>query len=278
MAKAIEEYIEHAQELCVLPDIYLKLKEMLADNDTHLSDIANLISLEPALSSKLLKIANSALFGFPKEVATIDKALAILGLREVENLINAYGVTATFSGVDSQFADMDKLWEISVDCALMTKFLAKKLKLTSSDGLFLSGLFHNIGALVIVHQSPEQVKYCEAYGGDETPWDRQLDVFGFTYSDCSAALLTHWGLPTDIIEPISSYRHAYQEELGNNASLLFITTRLAIINSHPGLYNKRSFVGQHLLEDLGLNEQDLQDALDYCNAQGMEILAILGVI
>ncbi|GHG01722.1 HDOD domain-containing protein [Thalassotalea marina] len=278
MSKAIEFYVEQAQELCVLPDVYLKLKQKLSEPDATLGEIATLISLEPALSSKLLKIANSALFGFPKEVASIDKALMILGLREVENLVNAYGVTAAFSGVDKQIADMDRLWEISVDCALMTKYLADEIGLKNSDSLFLSGLFHNIGALVLVHHEPQKIKYCEQYTKEDTPWERQLDVFGFTYSECSAALLASWQLPEAIIEPLRNYRHAYQEELDQQASLLFVTTRLALVSSHPGMYSKKAFVGQHLMQDLGLTDQHLDDALAYCSAQAMEIMSILEVI
>lgn len=278
MSKSIEYYIEQAQELCVLPDVYLKLKQKLSEPDAKLTDISTLISLEPALSSKLLKIANSALFGFPKKVATIDKALMILGLREVENLVNAYGVTAAFSGVEKRIADMDRLWEISVDCALMTKFLAEKIGLKNSESLFLAGLFHNIGALVLVHHEPQKIKYCEQYSKEDTPWDRQLDVFGFTYSECSAALLSSWQLPESIITPLKRYRHAYQEDLDKQASLMFVTTRLALISSHPGMYNKKAFVGHHLLLELGITEQHLDEALQYCGEQAMEIMSILEVI
>ncbi len=278
MNKTARQYAEIAQELCVLPDIYVRLKELLDDDSASLEDIAKLISLEPALASNLLKIANSALFNFPREIDSIDRALMILGIREVENLINTYGVTAAFSGLDPQVADMDRFWEISVDCALLTKFLAKKAGIENSEGLFLSGLLHNIGELAIVHNEPQKVKYCEGYNAEETPWDRQLSAFGFTFSECSAELLSLWNLPETIITPIREYPNAYHQELEPKTSLLFITTRLALINSHPGMYSKKTFLGQHLLEDLSLSQDDIEQALEFCNVEGMAIMSALNVI
>ncbi|MCO4798783.1 MAG: HDOD domain-containing protein [Colwelliaceae bacterium] len=271
------DYAVKAQQLCVLPDIYLKLKELLADESATLADISALISLEPALASNLLKIANSALFNFPKEIDSIDRALMILGIKEVQTLIDVYGVTASFSGLDPNILDMDKFWEISVDCALLTKFLAKKIKIENSESLFLSGLLHNIGELAIVHSNPKKVQYCEGYSKEETPWDRQTDSFGFTFSQCSAKLLSLWQLPQTIIDPIANYINAYNQDLDKKSTLLFITTRLALINSHPGMYSKKTFLGQHLLEDLLLTSDDIEQALEFCNVEGMAIMSALNV-
>jgi HD-like signal output (HDOD) protein len=277
MAVSALQYAEKAQELCVLPDVYLRLKQMLEDEQSTLADIAQIISLDPALASTLLKIANSAMFSFPREIESISKALMILGLNEVSNLINAYGVTAAFSELDPSVMDMDRFWEISVDCALLTKFLANRKGIKGSKGLFLSGLFHNIGELAIVHNAAKQVKYCQAYCKEETPWQRQEEVFGFTFADCSAELLTLWELPESLIAPIRDYHQAYNEELSAQSTLLYITSRLALVNSHPGMYSKSSFLGQHLLEDLSITMDDIDQALEYCNVEGMAIMSALNV-
>jgi len=202
----------------------------------------------------------------------------ILGIDEVRTLINTYGVTAAFSGLDPNIADMDRFWEVSVDCALLTKFLAKKIGLENSDGLFLSGLLHNIGELAIVHNEPQKVQYCEEYNKLETPWDRQIYAFGFTFSDCSAELLTLWQLPDVIIDPIRHYTNAYNDELDKSTSLLFITTRLALVNSHPGMYSKKTFLGKHLLDELSISSVDIDEALEFCNVEGMAIMSALNVI
>ncbi|NMP32031.1 HDOD domain-containing protein [Thalassotalea sp. M1531] len=273
MPQSPSDYAQQAQELCVLPDIYTKLTDMLAQDECTLDDLAEIIIMEPAIASSLLKIANSAMFNFPKQVDNIQKALLLLGLKEVQKLVNAYGVTAAFSGLDPQIADMDKFWEISVDCALICQFLARRKKIANTDTIFLSGLFHNLGALALIHNAPKEVKYCEQYDSKETPWQRQQDVFGFTFADCSAELLQLWNLPDNIVEPISKFNLAFQKELDAASNLLYIGSRLAVYNAHPGLYSKKNIVGQHLLEDLGLSMKDVDDALDYCNEKAMEMLS-----
>lgn len=279
MKKTARHYAEETQELCALPDVYFRIKEMLADSQSSFNDIGEVISLDPALASKLLKIANSALFNFPRKIDSISRALTLLGTQQVNNLIETYGVTAAFSELNPAVVDMDLFWEVSVDCALLNKYLAKKLKLANADGLFLSGLFHNIGLLAIVHSEAQKVKYCEAYTKDDTPWERQLDVFGFTFSECSAELLELWHLPDNIIAPIRDYLYVEQrcDDANNLARLMYITTHLAIYNSHLGVYSKKEFISEHVLEHLGLTYADIDEALTYCNAEAMNILSVLNV-
>ncbi|MBA6390546.1 HDOD domain-containing protein [Colwellia sp. BRX10-3] len=269
------EYAEKAEKLCVLPDVYLRLKEMMDDEQSTLVDIANIIALDPALSSKLLNVANSALFNFPREIDSISRAISILGTDEVHNLINTYGATTAFSAIDTSIIDMDRFWEISVDCALLCKFLAQKKGIKNAKGLFVSGLLHNIGELVVMQSDPKKAQYCQGYDKNETPWQRQKDVFGFTYADCSAQLLNLWQLPQSIISPIEQYHQAYNEDKDEAVSLLYICTRLALLNSHPGMYSKKSFVGQHVMEDLGITLADLDEAVNFCNIEGMAIISAL---
>lgn len=269
------QYAEKAEKLCVLPDVYLRLKEMMDDEQSSLADIANVIALDPALSSKLLKVANSALFNFPREVDSISRAISILGTSEVHNLINTYGVTSAFSSIDTGIIDMDRFWEISVDCALLCKFLARKKGIKSSKSIFVSGLLHNIGELVVMQSDPKKAQYCQGYDKNETPWQRQQDVFGFTYADCSAELLNLWQLPQSIISPIKQFHQAYSEERSDVVSLLYICTRLALLNSHPGMYSKKLFVGQHVMQDLGITLNDLDEAVNFCNVEGLAIISAL---
>lgn len=275
MSMSALEYAQKAKSLCVLPDVYLRLKEIMDDEHSSLVAIADVLALDPALSATLLKIANSALFNFPREVDTISKALSILGTEEVHNLVNTYGATAAFSHVESSVINLDRFWEVSVDCALLCKCLAEKKQLKSSKSLFVSGLLHNIGELAIVQSEVEKVKYCQQYDKMETPWQRQQDVFGFTYADCSAELLTLWQLPEKLIKPIREFHQAYSEERDPAASLLYVASRLALLNSHPGMYVKKNFIGQHILKDLDISMAELDEATNFCNIEGLSILTAL---
>ncbi len=84
-----------------------------------MEQLAEAVAFEPAIAASILKIANSAMFSMPRKIDNLSKALVLLGLKEVKKLVNAYGITAAFSNINPKVADMDKFWEISVDCALI---------------------------------------------------------------------------------------------------------------------------------------------------------------
>lgn len=275
MIFSAQEYAQNAQSLCVLPDVYLRLKEIMDDESSSLQDIADIIQLEPALSSTLLKLANSAMFNFPREVDSIARALTLLGMNETRNLVDTYGATCAFSVLDNSVIDIDKFWEISVDCALICKYLAKTMNI-KGEGLFVSGLLYNIGELVVMYSNVEQVLQCQDFDKKETPWHKQLKTFGFTYDKCTVELLNLWQLPESLINPISQLEHALDDKNDNiSAKLLYVASRLAILNYHPGLYDKNAFIPRSLLLALGLDWDDLNNAINYCNAEGLVILSAL---
>ena len=275
MKFSAQEYAQKAQSLCVLPDVYLRLKEIMDDDSSSLQDIANIIELDPALSSTLLKLANSAMFSFPREVDSIARAVTLLGMNETRTLVETYGATRAFSTLDNSVIDIDKFWEISVDCALICKYLAK-LKKVRAEGLFVSGLLHNIGELVVLYTHVDPVLECQDFDKKQTPWLKQLKTFGFTYDKCTVELLNLWQLPSSLVEPIKGL-----EQVGNiqrsslTAQLLYMASRLAILNYHPGLYDKNTFIPRGLLLELELEWDDLNNAIDFCNAEGLVILSAL---
>ena len=212
------------------------------------------------------------MFNMPKKVDTLSKALVILGLNEVKKLVDAYGVTAAFATVNPEVADINKFWEISIDCALICQYFASKKEIPNTDNIFLSGLFHNLGLLALAHNEPDKVKSCEQYNATDTPWHKQQAIFGFTFAECSAALLTQWNLPKSIIKPIEEFNNAYQQELSANINLLYVASRLAVLNAHPGMYKKKTFIGRHVLDDLDISPEDVDDCLNYCNEKAVELL------
>lgn len=273
MSKSAVDYAQQAQELCVLSDVYIQLNEMLSRDDCSMEQLSDAIAYEPAIAASLLKLANSAMFNMPRQVDNLARALVLLGLKEVKQLVSAYGVTAAFAGVNPDVADMDRFWEISVDCALICQHLAKAKQSPYADSIFLSGLFHNLGMLAMVHSEPQKVKYCESYDREETPWERQQNVFGFRFSDCGAELLKLWSLPDAIVRPITEFNRQDVIQLAEDSSILYIASRLAVMNADPSIYAKQQIIDPAVLKKLGLTKQDLKDALAYCNEQAMELLA-----
>ncbi len=273
MSNSPLDYAKQAQELCVLSDVYMTLNQMLSSDGCSMEELADAIAYEPAIAASILKMANSAMFSMPREIDSLSKALVLLGIKQVKNLVNAYGITAAFSSIDPKVADMDKFWEISVDCALICQHFAKSKRIPDCDNIFLSGLFHNLGMLAIVHSEPGKVSYCDDYNSEETPWERQSEMFGFTFADCTTELLKLWNLPSTIIQPIAEFNGEELTSKAANSKLLHIASRIAVINAEPGVFSKEALLNQGILDELDISFEEINESLEYCNLQAMELLA-----
>ena len=118
------QYAQNVQELFSLPDSYFRVKELMDSDTANLDDIADVILLDPVLTSKILKLANSAVYRLPYQVETINKALLVLGKTQVYNLILSIGISTACSKLNTQAIDTERFWEQSVNAALIAKYLA----------------------------------------------------------------------------------------------------------------------------------------------------------
>ena len=140
--KAVE-YAEKANEIFVLSDSFIRIKELIDDETSTIDDIADVILIDPALAATILKLANSSFFNYPGKIDTISKAVLVLGITEVYNLVIAYFTTDAFKTIKADAKFLEEFWECSVDCALLVKYLGSALKIPNAERLFILGLLHN---------------------------------------------------------------------------------------------------------------------------------------
>ena len=114
----ISEMTEKANDLFVLPESVTRLKACMDDQASSIDDISEIIAYDPALTTQLLRVSNSALYRFPNRIDTVTKAIQVVGTRSTYDLALAYGVSHAFKDIDSQIIDLDKFWEQSVFCWL----------------------------------------------------------------------------------------------------------------------------------------------------------------
>ena len=220
------ELAENASQLFSLPDIYFQLCAILKDDSSDLNDVVQLIEMDAALTARLLRVANSAFYQFPAEIKSISRAVNLIGTRELSNLVLATCVASAFKHVPESVIDMDHFWGNNMDVALIALNLGQQIEYSEPDVLFVSGLLHNLGELVVLQDCPEQAHQALLLEGNELPWERQLSVLGFTFADCSAELLDIWQLPTDIVETVR-YQHNPDQAVANPlaAALLHLACR-----------------------------------------------------
>ena len=117
------DYAEQASEVFVLSDSFIRIKELIDDEASTIDDIADVIIIDPALAGTILKLANSSLFNYPGKIDTISKAVLVLGITEVYNLVISYFTTEAFKTLTAKSHEdlnfLEEFWEQSVDCALL---------------------------------------------------------------------------------------------------------------------------------------------------------------
>jgi len=271
------EYAVKANGSFALPDTCFKIKALMEDENSTIEDFANLISIDPSLTSRLLQIANSAIYSFQGEISTISRAITIIGTQALYNMMLVDVAATAFKHFSNQAIDLKRFWRMSVFCGLATKNLAIKAGIRDIERLFVAGLLQNFGELIVASISPELAKSCEKYSAKKLPWSLQKECLGFTYTDVSAELLKIWQIPEKIILPIRHYNEAYSNQINKDVKLLYLASRLALIDSHSDEYTYEDVIDEKLFESLKITSDDLINAANFASKEAENILNIMNV-
>ncbi|MDO9046652.1 MAG: HDOD domain-containing protein [Methylobacter sp.] len=197
-------------QLTSSPNIYFELQKTVADPNKSIMDIGFIIEQDPALSIRMLKIVNSVYFGFPAQIASIERAITIIGVQELQNLVLATVIIDKFSSLPAGLLSMQDFWARSLRCALISKELCiYGNNRDDLDSMFICGLLHDIGQLVFYRRIPELARQIglliESSGVDEI--QAENNILGFNHYQTGAELVRLWRLPDIIIETIGQHNH-----------------------------------------------------------------------
>lgn len=270
----VKEYAENAGDVFVLPEAVIKIKQLIDDDATSMEDIAEVINYDPAIMSQVLKISNSALYKFPKTITTVTKAIQVIGTRSIYDLVLAYGVASAFKDISPDVVDLDRFWEQSVSCALLSKYFAEEVGLKETEKLFVCGLLHNLGELVLVKLNPEKANKCALISTDNTPLMLQKKHLGFSYSDISSELLKLWGIPTDIALIVGKTHFSEVKAQTQEERIMQLAYLLARNNVNSDYYEIHAELSEEMYESLGVDIATVNNAIDFSNLQLMSALAL----
>lgn len=270
----VQDYAVNAGDVFVLPEAVIKIKQLIDDDATSMDDIAEVINYDPAIMSQVLKISNSALYKFPNTITTVSKAIQVIGTRSIYDLVLAYGVASAFKDINTDVVDLEKFWEQGVSCALLCKYLAEEVGLKEPEKLFVCGLLHNLGELVLVQLNPEKANKCADISSENPPLMLQKMHLGFSYADISAELLKLWGIPDDIRQIVAKTHVAQYKANSKEEKIIQLAYLLALNNVNSELYSTHNNVTEEMYESLGIDLETVNNALDFSNLQLMSALAL----
>jgi len=269
------EYALQANGSFALPDACFKVKALMEDENSAISDFADVISIDPSMTSRLLQIANSAIYNFPGEISTISRAITIIGTQAIYNMMLVDVAASAFKHFENQAIDLKRFWRMSIFCGLVTKNLAIKAGIKDIERLFVAGLLQNFGELLVAKLTPEVAKQCEQYSRNNLPWDLQDLALGFTYTDISAELLKIWQLPEKIIIPIRHFNQAQSNQINKDVKILNLASRLALIDSHAEEFNYEELIDNSLCQSLKLSKEDIKQVTDIAESDAIGILSVM---
>jgi putative nucleotidyltransferase with HDIG domain len=252
----IRKYLDKVEVLPMSPILLTKLLPKLSDVDTNFDEVVEIIAFDPALTSKLLQICNSAYFGHKSEVNSVAEAVKQVGYQAVYLLVAMISGSSCFPHPPPPGVDGAKLWRHSIITAFNAKFVAESAGV-ESNLLFTAGLLHDLGKVIL---GQEQVP--EAAGLFRAPSDaaslvREEEVFDCTHAELGAALLERWKLPTQIVVGVR-HHHEPKEASGFQRITACITLADFVTHSqeHPRIIERPDF--KEVLRYLDLSPDHLK--------------------
>ncbi len=241
------EKVLSESRLISLPEVYLRLQQVLNTEEYALSELVEVIRLDPAISTRLLRIVNSSFFGLAETIESIDLAVNYLGAQQIHDLVLSTVVAESFGDMQNDVVDLHDFWQRSIYCAISARELALQMNVVDSERLFVAGLLHHIGHLMMAQAIPQQIREAHQLAQQQAiPQHRaEQQLLGFDASTVGAELLGRWNLPPYLVQTIG-FQHTPEEagELRLDAAIL----QAAVVLSRT--YN------QDIQLDLALQDMD----------------------
>ncbi len=197
----VKQLIGNIRNLPTPPIVFEQIQKVINKPETSVGDIASILSEDPAMSVKVLKLTNSAFYGLQREIDSVKHAVMIIGLEAVKNLVLSASVLNMFKADQSNKEYHEVFWRHSLSTAFASRIIAKRFqngKVFNPDPAFSSGLLHDIGKMVISCFLPNEFKAIQDKIEDDpdaNESDVENSILGFAHSQIGKELAANWKLP-----------------------------------------------------------------------------------
>jgi HD-like signal output (HDOD) protein len=183
-----------------IPSTAFELYEIVEDPTASVQRIAEVVNKSPSLAALLLRIVNSSFYGFPSKIDTISRAVTLIGTREISGLAIGLIIAKTFKHIPEEILDMSSFLKHSIACGIISRILAANKNIPQTEQMFVSGLLHDVGRLIIYQYFPDQAKLLLDLSAtsDRLLYQQENCVLGDNHTFIGKYLLTTWKLPLDL--------------------------------------------------------------------------------
>lgn len=275
MASSLEQYLEDSiGDLPMMPQLAADVMRAVEDPLSSADDIRHLIEQDPAIAARILKIANSAYYGFATEIESLSHAIAVTGMKTVKNLV----LGVSLKGAYKRFELMEKLlWEHSAMAGPVAAMLAREVDADiDPEFAFTAGLLHDIGkaALANSHRAEYEHVMTRIYNEETAAVEAERDHFGFDHAVLGARVAERWALPNTLVTVIEHHHDPgslsdLPEDAAPLTALIGVTTaclnRLGVGRRNPDESIRLESIPEWRF--LGLGEDQGDAVLEQCVGQ-----------
>lgn len=207
MYSSAASLVRSADKIASPPKVFNRVNEIVNDPNSTTGDIARVIAEDAGITVRLLRVVNSAYFGYHEKVESLDQAVMALGTRQVRDLVLATTVAESFEGLPPDLINMELFWQHSVACGITARALAQVRKEMNLEPFFLGGMLHDIGRLLMFSKMPGECRkiVVRCLASNEPMHSVEKEVFGYDHAEVGGCLLNQWGLPAHLEEAVASH-------------------------------------------------------------------------
>jgi diguanylate cyclase (GGDEF)-like protein len=276
----VQDFFDEKVRLPSPPAIALKILEAVRQEENSFDDLAQIVKSDPSLSVRILKIANSSLYGLSKPVDSLAQATGLIGTDALKNIALSFVIVQEFQNVPQGSFDLNQFWRRAITAAVAADVLGDAVGHKDQD-LFVSGLLQDIGVLILFLSHPNGYRTVldnKRVTGDSISLTEQ-EQFACDHTEIGHFLLSSWNLPESISQPIR-YHHAAaeaEEQYQNSAKLLGFADKISAM--YHGIRSNVKSIEVHsgLAENWQISPEKIDDLIDTVGERSREILGLFAI-
>ena len=232
-----KEMVSGSIRLVSLPEVCIRVNEMLDDTAVTAVELGEVISQDTSLTARLLKIVNSSYYGFQAKIETVSRAVTVVGLRELRGLIIAASAVETFSNVPDTVLNKVRFWRHSLYCGVIARLLAEQCNVLHSERLFVAGLLHDIGKLIIAQRLPTEMRKItlESETAQSPVFEIEQSTLGFNHAEIGGELMKAWNMPETLFESVAYHHNPRNADVGQMEACLVHLANIFTNEAEQGL-------------------------------------------
>jgi len=245
------------------PAVIAKISQILQNPATNADELGGAIRTDPVLASTVLKLVNSAFYGFPGKIGSINHAIVLLGFSTVKNIVLTASVLELFKmNIDGDKFNPQAFWKHSLACGVAAQSLAQAVGYERKEECFVAGLLHDIGKLIMFQLIPKDFMRVIDFAGKTKSlfYDAERKLLGISHQEIGGMLIEQWRLPPQILNAVASH-HNPSAGNGDDCKLAAIVHCADIfaraIGYGNGGDNKIPIINDSVWDRLGLENTDL---------------------